>query len=260
MGFLGVDIGGTNVDFVLLDGDFRYLSSFKTAEVIGYVDDLIDSMAKKYNADRTGVGIAAWLKSRRIYRAPNLPVIPSLREEWIVENDANCFALYASKKLGYTNLLGLTVGTGIGTGVVIDRKIYRGRGFAGEMGHAIIEKSEVDCVCGRKGHIEANFGGWAIKRITGKNASEVDLNQIYSLEGFDVFCRGLAFAVMLMDFEAVVIGGRIGVRLQEQVLKKRVYSYLMPEFQPEIRILDDELAVAKGAALLAKDVVEYAEG
>jgi glucokinase/N-acetylglucosamine kinase len=65
---------------------------------------------------------------------------------------------------------------------------------------------------------------------------------------------------MLMDFEAVVIGGRIGVRLQEQVLKKRVYSYLMPEFQPEIRILDDELAVAKGAALLAKDVVEYAEG
>jgi len=81
-----------------------------------------------------------------------------------------------------------------------------------------------------------------------------DKEFIYSIDGFDMFCRSVANAVMLLDPTAVVLGGRIGMQLDEAKLKERIYSYLMPGFTPEIMILRDELAVAKGACLLAMGV------
>ncbi len=258
MPFLGVDIGGTNIDVVLLEdsGEFRYLRSFKTSDKISEIPEIIKDYERRYGVERSCLGIAAWIKAGKIVKAPNLPTIPEF--DGLMENDANCFAFYAAKKFAFGNMLGITVGTGIGAGIVIDGKIYRGKGLAGEIGHVVVGNTEDSrtCVCGGKDHLEAYFGGWAIKKETGMEAKELfklDESKIYEMKGFKDFCRAIGFAVMLMDFEAVIIGGGIGNRLDIARLKEEVGNYLMPEFNPEIASIKDELAVAKGAALLAKE-------
>lgn len=220
----------------------------------------MEKLARDFNVEVAGIGVAAWIKEGEILRAPNLPDcrMPETSLKVVVENDANCFALYAAEKFGFKNMIGITVGTGIGSGIIIDGEIYRGTGLAGEIGHTIAGGDE-RCVCGGSGHLEAYFGGRALKRMTGMDAEKVfekDEGLIYSLDGFRMFCKAISFSVMLMDFDAVVIGGRIGMRLRRDVLKSEIYSCLMPEFEPEIIIIDDELAVAKGAAILASMGVE----
>jgi glucokinase/N-acetylglucosamine kinase len=258
MSYLGVDIGGTNVDFVLCmqnsgDGyEFEHIASFKTQDVIGDVSNLIESLAEENDVEGVGVGVACWIKEGVMYRAPNLPKIPELRREWVIENDANCFAFYSSKVFGYRDLLALTVGTGIGTGVIVNGEIYRGKGLAGELGHAYVGGDRM-CVCGRRGHLETHFSGWVIKKERGR---ELEEEEIYKLSGFDVFCRTIAISVMVMDFPAVVVGGRIGSKLDENVIKSRTEKYLMQEFIPEFKVLRDEFAVAKGSALLAKHIAD----
>jgi len=106
-------------------------------------------------------------------------------------------------------------------------------------------------------HLEAYFGGWAIKRETGREAKEIfdaEEDVVYRMRGFDLLCRQVAFVSMLMDFQAIVFGGRIGAKLRIDKLKEGMAKYIMGEFMPEIVMLKDELAVAKGAALLAREL------
>ncbi len=256
MSFLGVDIGGTNIDIVLLEdsGEFRHLRSLKTTDKISEIPRIVKDYERSYSVERYCVGIAAWIKGEKIVKAPNLPTIPKF--DGLMENDANCFAFYASKKLGFRNILGITIGTGIGAGIVINGKIYRGKGLAGEMGHVVVGNSGRKCVCGGRDHLEAYFGGWAIRKETGMDAKELfelDESKIYEMKGFKEFCKAVGFATMLMDFEAIAIGGRIGSRLDIVKVEDGIENYLMPEFSPEVVGVKDELAVAKGAALLAKE-------
>ncbi len=259
MPFLGIDIGGTNIDMVLLEesGEFRHVGSFKTLDKISEVSSIVKDYERSYRVKEYCIGIAAWIRDGRILKAPNLPVIPEF--DGLMENDANCFAFYASRKLCFRNLLGVTIGTGIGAGIVIDGKIYRGEGLAGEIGHVVIGSSGRRCVCGGIDHLEAYFGGWAIREETGTDAKELfefDEDKIYEMDGFTEFCKAISFATMLMDFEAIAIGGRIGSRLDVVRLRESIRNNLMPEFNPEIVCVKDELAVAKGAALLARRVYE----
>ena len=95
--------------------------------------------------------------------------------------------------------------------------------------------------------MECYFGGWSFKK-RGLSAVElVESGRIYELEDFEKLCICIANAIALLDPEAVVFGGRIGGSLYERTLKERIYRYLMPEFRPEIKTLNDPLAVAKGA-------------
>ena len=73
---------------------------------------------------------------------------------------------------------------------------------------------------------------------------------IHDLEEFDVFCRAVSNAIKLLDPSAVALGGRIGARLDEKRVKARIYRHLLRGFSPEISVLNDEFAVAKGACLL----------
>ena len=260
MPFIGVDVGGTNTDVVLFDGEFSHLYHLPTKK-ISELPVILESAEEKYRA-KSCIGLAAWIRGGKVIKAPNLPEIDfeKLQRGRLIENDANCFAFFASKKLGFKNLLGVTIGTGIGSGITIDGKIYRGKGLAGEIGHAVVGDEGRRCACGGRDHLEAYFGGWVIKEETGKEAKEVfdyNENAIYAMKGFDLLCRQISYALMLMDFEAVVFGGRIGARLRIDKLKEGVEKYLMPEFRPEIAILRDGLAVAKGAALLAKEVFAW---
>lgn len=243
---LGLDIGGTNTDVVLLkDGYFEVLGTFKTRD--------FDLSKINVDYDALGVGIAVWFRNGKPVGAPNLERIPSLvtNKPKVVDNDANCFAYYSAYLTKKKNVLSLTIGTGIGTGIVIEGKVYRGDGLAGELGHAFVGGRR-KCKCGGCGHLEAYFGGWAIGDIKEK----LDKGTIYQTKGFKLFCIAVSNAIMLLNPEVVTFGGRIGGRLKEDLLAEEI-SKLIPEvFKPEFRVIEDDYAVAKGASLLARDSLQ----
>lgn len=244
---LGIDVGGTLTDIVSFEnGKFNHKESLKTSDFLKNPE-----LIEKY---RDGVfAIAGWIKNGRIIKTPN---IPEFREDLFknkkIENDANCFAVYAMKFTGKENILALTLGTGIGTGIIINSRLYRGTGIAGEIGHSFVDGNEI-CVCSGKGHLETFFSGWAIKKRFGR---ELKREEIIEFEGFRVLCREVAKAVTLLDPEAVVFGGRISSNLEDEDFEL-IYDYLPEEFRPEIKVIKDPLAVAKGAAILAGDGYEY---
>ncbi|MCS7144395.1 MAG: ROK family protein, partial [Archaeoglobaceae archaeon] len=178
---LGVDIGGTNTDVVLLKkGDFEILGTFKSKDF-----DLRDI---KVDYDAIGIGIAVWFKNGKPVGAPNLEKIPNIEtvKPRVVENDAKCFAYYSAKLTGKKNVLALTVGTGIGTGIVIGGKLYKGEGLAGELGHSFVGGRR-KCKCGGHGHVECYFGGWAIKDVR----ERLENGTIYEMKGFKLFCNAV---------------------------------------------------------------------
>lgn len=242
---LGIDVGGTNTDVVLLKNNgFEVLGSFKSKE--------FDLSKINVDYDALGVAIAVWFKKGEPVKAPNLEKIPRIETEKpkVVENDANCFAYYSAKITGKKNVLSLTVGTGIGTGIVIEGKIYRGDGLAGELGHCYVGGRR-RCKCGGYGHLECYFGGWAL----GNAKEKLENGSIYQTRGFKLFCIAVSNAIMLLNPEIVTFGGRIGGRLRKEILRDEISKLIPNVFEPEFMVIEDDFAVAKGAALLARDLL-----
>jgi glucokinase/N-acetylglucosamine kinase len=252
---IGVDVGGTNIDIVAFDGEFEHVATYSTKDEISKLNDILNDLIAKFNVKAVGIGLAAWIKKGKIIKMPNISgeFKISLKVPTIFDNDANCFAFYSAKYFGFKNVIGITVGTGIGSGIVLGGKLIKGEGLAGEIGHWFVGGNE-ECTCGGKGHLEAYFGGWSIKKRFGKPAEDLFKDgSIYKVDGLKMLCVAVANAVTLLDPEAVVFGGRIGGNLDVNILKDEIYRYLMDVFKPEILTLKDPLAVAKGACLLVKE-------
>ncbi len=239
----GVDVGGTFTDIVSFDGrEFTHIQTLRTSEFLENPE-----MVEKYGD--AVFAIAGWVREGKVIRTPNIPGFDAgLFEGRKVENDANCFAIYAHHVTEFSNIFAVTLGTGIGSAIIADSRLYRGNGLASEIGHAFAGGNE-RCVCGGIGHLETFFSGWAIKRRFGR---ELNREELLGLDGFRVLCAEIAKAVMILDPEAVVFGGRISAVLEPEDFEL-IYSFLPPEFRPEIRVIKDALAVAKGAAILAGD-------
>jgi len=247
---VGIDVGGTNTDVAILEGGEFQTKSFITSEVL---QDFSDFVKKNFgDAQAVGIGLAVWFVDGKAVKAPNLPVIPTIELDipFILDNDANCFAYFSAKSLNFRHLLGVTVGTGIGGGIIADGRVYRGRGAAGEIGHTYVGGEKI-CKCGGRGHLEAYFGGWSLKNIK----ELVESGEIYEMAEFTLFCQSIANAVMILNPEAVAIGGRIGGRLDERLIGKEVSRYLPDEIDVAVKTVRDDYAVAKGAALLALDTI-----
>ena len=108
--------------------------------------------------------------------------------------------------------------------------------------------------------MENFFSGWAIKKKFGR---EIERDEIVKFKGFEILCKEVAKAVMILDPQLVAFGGRISEKLREEDFYL-IYDYLPEEFDPEIKVIKDGLAVAKGAALLSyiekDDPLSYKEG
>jgi len=190
---VGVDVGGTKVAGGLLSPKARLLHSrivptradrgFKAS--FRQILDLIDHMVSRAGGKEkvAGIGICAPgpLSPQKglIIEAPNLPGWKNIRLARMiekhfglpakVENDANAAGLAEAlfgAAVGYRHVFYVTVSTGIGTGIIIDRKIYHGKnGVAGEGGHVSIDyKSPYRCGCGSLGCVEALAAGPAMVR------------------------------------------------------------------------------------------------
>jgi glucokinase len=193
--FIGVDVGGTKVAAGLVDsvGEITHrirtpMASADAAAGLAAVTSAIDSVRTSANLDSqlhslvSGIGICAPgpLDPRTgvVINPPNLPgwrnfplaalISKSYRIPVRVDNDANAAALAEAiwgAGRGYRNVFCATIGTGIGTGIVFDGRIYHGRtGAAAEGGHNTIDYRGPRCGCGKLGCIEAFASGPAIAR------------------------------------------------------------------------------------------------
>ncbi len=194
------------------------------------------------------------------------------------------FQLGAGKP--YDSVLGVFWGTGVGGGIVLDGKPWLGRGAAGEIGHTVVRRGGAHCPCGRRGCLEAYAGRGAMearaRREVDKGAN-TDLFKLmksrgrsrltssiwgHALQAQDPLATelidravralgaGIASAVNLLDVEAVIIGGGLGVRFG-QPMAERIATEMHPHLfndsrPPAVRVAGlGDLGGAIGAALLA---------
>jgi glucokinase len=200
-------------------------------------------------------------------------------------------ATEAEFKLGagkpFDSILGVFWGTGVGGGIILDGKQWVGRGSAGEIGHMVVKEGGAACPCGRLGCMEAYAGRGALEaraRHLHKKGEKTRLFEIMEKRGrtrltsgiwaraldqddkmakdlidraVEALGAGVASAVNLLDVEAIIIGGGLGIRLGQPYAKriaKAMHPHLFVDDEPpvvEVATLGD-LGGALGAALLVK--------
>jgi glucokinase len=182
---IGLDIGGTKMLGVLLDGGGEVLREERLASPHTGIDALLATAAaivERLDGGNAPVGVgAAGLVDRSgvVVYAPNLPNVrrAPLRDALadatghavVVDNDAGVAALgevtYGAA-VGHRHVLLVTLGTGIGGGLILDGRTYRGaHNFGAEIGHFTVELNGPLCACGERGHWEAIASGTALGRM-----------------------------------------------------------------------------------------------
>jgi glucokinase len=313
---LGVDIGGTKVAVGLVDREGNILSQGRqpmmatgTPEAaLHAVTNAIDSLITTGNVIQ-GIGICAPgpldPKTGVVLNPPNLPcwrnfpladkIASIYRVPVYVDNDANAAALAETRwgaARGFRYVFYATIGTGIGTGIVLDSRIYHGNtGSAGEGGHVSIDYRGPICSCGKPGCIEVLAAGPAIgARARAKLSSEsakhsaiLDLakgnlaavtsemvGRAYStgdplareilLETVDVLTPWLGNIVDLLDPDVLVVGGGVAAMLQPffDEIKNRLPSCSVNPHASAIPLLmahyGADAGIAGGAALCSENL------
>lgn len=260
-----VDLGGTNLRAANVDRDGRIHErvrnptpqSNKPEEVVARVAAAVrdcEAQALKRGVHVGGVSVvvpgSVHVETGVVVNAPNLPSLPgyelapalerALGRRVLLENDANAAALgemWQGAARGYQTIICLTLGTGVGGGIILGGKLWRGvDGTAGELGHTSVEPfGGVQCGCGNVGCLEVYASATAIVRMAREaltrhsssllqsiNATELTSKKIcsFAIEGdelaLDVFRRmgvylGIAMAnfVNIFNPEMIVIGGGV---------------------------------------------------
>lgn len=203
--YIGIDLGGTNIVAGVVDEDYRIIATAKTKtnlprDAKSICHDMSQMAVKACeNAGITlddvewiGVGTPGIANSDTgvVEYSCNLgfentPVAEYIKEETgkpvFIENDANAAAygeFVAGAAKGTKNAVAVTLGTGVGGGIIIDGKIYSGFNYAGaEIGHTVIEVDGPQCSCGRRGCFEVFSSATGLIRMT-KEAMEKDKSSI----------------------------------------------------------------------------------
>lgn len=184
-------------------------------------------------------------------------------------NDAVCATLaeyhYVDNKK-HDNYLLMTVGTGVGAGVIINKKIYLGKsGAAGEIGHMVIERDGLECNCGRKGCFEKYVSVAKLLKDTGTESLKeffyiVEKNEKVA-NMFDKYlndlAEGIANVINMYDVEVVVIGGSISWFGNKfiHILRAKVQEKIFNDYTSKVNIkcarLGNDAGII-GASLLSK--------
>lgn len=265
---IGIDLGGTKLAGGVIDERGGVLarrelptSVRSETTIVSGISKLVDELrAIAPKTEAVGVGCAGLIDDRAgvVVVSPNLPLRDiGLRDMLsarcglpvVLENDANAAAYgeaIVGAGQGRSPVLCLTVGTGIGGGVVIDGALMRGsRGFAGEVGHIVVDPSGPLCACGQPGCLEAFASGNALGRdararledpqaaalaqrasrgpITGVVVGELAaLGDSFCLDLIDQagrwLGRGIVGLVNILDPEVIVIGGGAGSGLADLLI------------------------------------------
>jgi len=244
---VGIDIGGTNTVFGIVDarGTIIASNSIKTGAYPifeGYVDEVCKNLLPLINANGgmekiRGIGVGAPngnFYTGTIEFAPNLPwkgILPlaSMYEEklgipTVLTNDANAAALgemtYGAAR-GMKDFIMITLGTGVGSGIIINGQLVYGHdGFAGELGHIIVDHSEDArlCGCGRKGCLETYCSATGVARSAREKLTastepsllrNISAEKITSKDVYDAAVQGDEVAKDIFEYTGTILGAAI---------------------------------------------------
>jgi len=268
---LGVDLGGSKVEFAVLDARGKVAMRRRVPTPQGSYEQVLQLLGdqvlelEREAGERcsVGVGLPGTLSRRTglVANAYNTPVNgrplqrdleSALGRELRFANDANCFALSEAldgAARGARVVFGATLGTGAGGGIVIDGRVLEGRhALAGEWGHNPLPWMRPEeypgpvCSCGRSGCIEQFVSGTALKRDGASPA-------LYA----DRLARALAHVVNLLDPDAIVLGGGVSsvaslyTDLPPLIAR---YAYARDFDAPVLRAAHGDASGVRGAAML----------
>jgi len=311
----GIDLGGTKIEAIVVDDANTVLGQAKRttptdggpAGVVGELAAAIEEAAAAAGTDPgalAGVGVGSPGEvdagAGTVGRAGNLPdwdgVYPLAQElskrlggvRVALGNDVRV-AVEAERELGagrtHRSFLGVWWGTGVGGALVLDGKLWLGRGSAGELGHVVVKLGGARCPCGRRGCLEAYAGRAAMERRARKAEKEGRKTKLFEImrkherprltsgvwataleegdklaqslidEAVEALGAGIGSAENLLDLDAVVIGGGLGTRFGQQYVEKiaaAAQPHLFVSDRPPAFVLTElgDSGGALGAALL----------
>ncbi|MCL6547527.1 MAG: ROK family glucokinase [Alicyclobacillus sp.] len=306
--WLGVDVGGTHVKTALISGDGQPLvkQSFDTHPELGVeefsdrlkavVQTALASIGRDWSEVRgVGVGVPGFLDIDRgvIVEAVNLgwkdvPFVEVLERRLglplAMENDANVAALgeaWVGAGRGAASVLCVTVGTGVGGGIVLGGRLYRGvNGLAGEIGHLVVDRGGIHCNCGKFGCLETVASATAIVREARHRQAAGEIPADAVIEGAEDVFRlaragseaarrvveeaarwlgyGLALCADTLNPDAIVIGGGVSKAKDEWMVPVRAAfeEYALPLASQAAKLqvaeLGNDAGVIGAARLIAQ--------
>ena len=220
------DIGGTHIRFARVKNNkiFDFIKKDTPKNKKDILKEIVEYIKKYMNKNTKAIGIscAGVIENNVIKNSPNLPLKnvnlkkylqPKFKKRLKIENDANCAAL-AEAKFGIKkkNFIVLTLGTGIGGGIIINKELYKGKSGAGEFGEIIINKGK-----GLEYHYKKSK----------KNKEKLA----------DILGRGIASLISVLDPEEIVLTGGlkrdVGLNFLNNI-KKETGKYILQNRIPKI--------------------------
>jgi glucokinase len=279
---LGIDVGGTKILGLAVDGAGAVLAEAKVATprllpppstggaggdavvdaVAEVAELLLEALGRGVEAAAAvGVGVPGLVDDAGVLRfAPNLPGgegldvrgrlsdrLPGLRV--VVDNDATCAVIgewVYGAAAGATDAVVVTLGTGIGGGLIVNNRVARGAlGYAGEIGHMVVDPSGPSCPCGKRGCWERFASGSGLGRLAREAAHAGRLDEVLRRAGGD------PEAVRAEDVTAAAAGGDAGA----QVVLEELGWWLALGLANLANILDPSVFVLGGGLVDALDLV-----
>lgn len=255
---IGIDLGGTNIVSAVVNDKYEIVASAKTpTNSPRSAQEIFDDIAKvSFEAiekagltikdiDSVGMGTPGTVNGEGIIEFANNLVfnnVPAKQmlierlgiEKVYIENDANCAALgeaYAGVGNGAKDFIAVTLGTGVGSGVIVDGKIVNGVNYAGgECGHMVINVDGEQCTCGRKGCWEAYASATALIRQTKEAMEENPDSVMHQLAAEEGKVSGRT------AFDAMRKGDIAGIKVVDQYIKYVACGLinLVNALQPEV--------------------------
>lgn len=275
--YVGLDVGGTFLKGARIDGAGQVAARFREPVAKGSPEELLRQIEAAYRSlDRDGRALAVGIGlpgivergASRVRVSPAVPVLNGLPvgqeiarrtgRPALVENDANAAALaegWIGAAQGVANVLLVTLGTGIGAGLVLDGRVWSGRsGYAGEIGHIQVDEGGRACPCGSRGCLETVAGatGWTRRaeellatRPSSLQNKELDQKAIVeAAQGGDAVALevvngaaralglGIAAVLDLLNLDRVVVAG--GVAAAGPFLLDRIVSETRERTYPQV--------------------------
>lgn len=307
---LGIDIGGTNLRGAVITDNGDIIARRKVSSNAGKgIDQLIDTLTDfieefdKHEIDGLGIGIPGIIDQKKgiLTQAPNIagvknyPLRKNLLKKLsadipiVIENDANCAALgefwMGAGESKISSMIMLTIGTGLGGGIILDGKLWTGEdGMGGEIGHMTINSDGPLCNCGNSGCIESYVSAEALRRIVDdmpriKNKlSKVNKEDIPEAltelassgdnDALDIWKElgknlgvGIASLANILNMEMVVIGGGISnawnyfIKDTKNEISKRGLKAPAERLKIRKAVLGDDAGIFGACYLAMKKVV-----
>ncbi len=257
---IGIDLGGTNIVASVVNDEYKIIATSKTPtnsprsaeEIFDDIAEVCEEAVKSAgltmdDIESVGMGTPGTVNADGIIEFANnlafnnVPARTMLakrlnkpEEKVFIENDANCAALGEAKAgvgNGAKDFVAVTLGTGVGSGVIIDGKIVNGVNYAGgECGHMVIVVDGEQCSCGRKGCWEAYASATALIRQTKKAMEEYPDSLMHKLAKEEGKVSGRT------AFDAMRLGDIAGIKVVDDYIKYVACGLinLVNALQPEI--------------------------